>query len=136
MAGYYDALIAFWPSAPPGTTESKRVWVNAQTVPAPSRSIVSTNDVLNAIVAADFLSLTQLQLLQLQTIVANRETVDASVGTMIRVVMQSIFAGKQGTLNNLLALVAPYDSGTIPWWRGNNYPRPFDMGDINAAGLV
>jgi hypothetical protein len=31
----------------------------------------------------------------------------------------------------LLALAAT----TQPWWQANGYPRPFDMGDIQAAGL-
>ena len=24
----------------------------------------------------------------------------------------------------------------LPWWQVNSYPRPFDMGDIKAAGLL
>lgn len=132
---YYTALVALWPSAVGADTATKLAWVNTQTAAAPAKSIVSTNDVLNAIVAADFLALTQLQLLQLQTIVANRASVDASSGTMIRTVFQNIFAGKTATLAALTALVAPNDNATVPWWKANGYPRPFDLGDLSTAGL-
>jgi hypothetical protein len=39
------------------------------------------------------------------------------------------------TLNNLAALVAPFDNPTIPWWQANGYTSPISQGDLDAAGL-
>jgi hypothetical protein len=131
---YYDALIAKW-STLTGTTAAKLAQINALTVPGPAqKAIISPSQILNAIVFADLAALTQLQVTQL-TLLLQGSSVDASAGTSIRTGIQALFAGKTTTLANLGALVAPFDSSTMPWWQGNGYPRAFDSGDIAAAGL-
>ena len=132
---YYDALIAKWPSVTGANTAAKLANLNGQTTAAPGKSLVATNDILNAIAPADFMGLTQMDLLRIQTLIANRDRVDASQGTMIRAVFQQIFSAKATTLAALGALVAPNDNATVPWWQANGYPRAFDLGDISAAGL-
>jgi hypothetical protein len=132
---YYDALIAKWPTLSPGTTAAKLTQLNATTVAGPSqKAILAPSQILNSIVFADLAALTQLQVSQLTLLLAG-SSVDASVGTSIRLGIQALFSGKATTLANLGALVAPFDNTTIPWWQANGYPRAFDLGDISAAGL-
>lgn len=130
---YYDALIAAWPSLN-GTTAQKLAAANAATVSSPKKAILEPSAILNSIVFADLAALTQLQVSQL-TLLLSGTTVDASINTPIRLGIQALFAGKTTTLANLGTLVAPYDNAVIPWWQANGYSRPFDMGDITAAGL-
>lgn len=89
--------------------------VNAKTVSTPQLAMLNVPDVVNAIQPADYTALTQLQLLQMQLLLGGAGTVNASPGTTIRAVFQSIFAGKATTLANLLALVSQYDNATTPW---------------------
>lgn len=132
---YYDALIAKWPSLTPGTTAQKLAQLNALTVPATAlKAILAPSQILNACVFADLAALTQLQVSQLSLLLAG-SSVDASAGTSIRAGIQALFAGKATTLANLAALVAPFDSPTGLWWQVNGYVRPFDLGDIQTAGL-
>lgn len=132
---YYDAFVTKWATLNPGTTAAKLAQLNAIAVAAAQPAILSVDKVKNAIVAADFTSLTQLQISQMTFLLTGKDSVDASPGTMIRTVFQSIFAGKATTLANLAALVAPFDNATVPWWQANNYPRAFDLGDCTAAGV-
>ena len=132
---YYDPLIAKWATLTPGTTDAKLAQLNGLTVTGSSeRAIFVPSQILNAIVFGDLAALTQLQVTQLTLLLAG-SAVDASVGTPIRLGIQSLFAGKTTTLANLGALVAPFDSPVIPWWQSAGYARPFDLGDIAAAGL-
>lgn len=132
---YYDALVTKWGTLTPGTTAAKLSQINSQTVAGPvQKAMLSPSSILNAIVFADLAALTQLQVTQL-TLLLQGSQVDASVGTSIRTGIQALFAGKTQTLNNLGALVAPFDSPQIPWWQANGYPRAFDLGDISTAGL-
>lgn len=131
---YYDLMIAKWATLT-GTTDQKLATLNAATAPGPAVSAMLTpSQILNAIVFADLAALTQLQVSQLALLLSGG-TVDASPGTSIRLGIQALFQGKTATLTALAALVAPFDSPTIPWWQANNYPRPFDMGDVTAAGV-
>lgn len=132
---YYDALITKWATLSPGSTAQKLAQLNAATGTGPAvPAKLSPSAILNAIVFADLALLTQLQVTQLTLLLQGNE-VDASPGTSIRLGIQALFAGKTQTLNQLGALVAPYDTPTIPWWQANGYPRAFDLGDIATAGL-
>lgn len=144
---YYDLLIAAWnnPTQPPPgvtgqaltglTTAQKIAAVNAWTVAGtPAKAILSPSSILNAIVFADLAALTQLQVSQLNLLLAG-SSVDASAGTTIRLGIQQLFAGKTQTLINLGALVAPFDSPTVLWWQANGYPSPFHLTDATNAGL-
>lgn len=132
---YYDLMIAKWATLTPGTTANKLAQLNAATATGTAqRALLSPSSILNAIVFADLAALTQLQVTQLTLLLAG-SSVDASVGTSIRAGIQALFAGKTTTLANLGALVAPFDSPTVPWWQANGYPRAFDLGDVAAAGV-
>jgi hypothetical protein len=131
---YYTAMITKWGTLS-GTTASKLTQINAATATgAAIPAIFSPSTILNACVAADIASLTTAQI-SLLTLLLAGASVDASQSTTVRAGIQAIFAGKTTTLSQLGALVAPYDSPTVPWWQANGYPRAFDMGDVTAAGL-
>lgn len=130
---YYDAMITKWGTLN-GTTAQKLALLNSATQASPKRALLQPSDILNAIVFADLASLTQLQVTQL-TLLLQGNLVDASPGTSIRLGIQALFTGKATTLNQLGALVAPFDNATLPWYQANGYTRPFDMGDVEAAGV-
>jgi hypothetical protein len=137
---YYTALIAKWPTLTAGTTAVKLAQLNAITVAATSqKAIIKPSDILNAVVFADLAALTQLQVTQL-TLLLQGGDIDASVGTSIRLGIQTLFAGKATTLANLGTLVAPFDSPTIPWWQatvaqsGGGLGGPVGANDLIAAG--
>jgi hypothetical protein len=67
------------------------------------------------------------------TLLLQGDLVDASPGTSIRTGIQALFAGKTATLTALGALVAPFDSPTIPWWK-SVYTAPISADDLAAAG--
>lgn len=146
----YAALVSAWNNAtqpPPGvtgtglnagmTTAQKLAAVNAWTVPNPQPAILNVTAVLNAIASADFLALTTSQIGQMQLLLqaGGDGIVNASPGTTVRAVFQSIFAGKATTLSNLLALVSPYDNATQLWVTANGYGAQLQMYDVTAAGL-
>jgi hypothetical protein len=102
--------------------------------------MLTPSAILNACVAADLNGLTVANLTLMQLMLQG-QIVDASAGTAIRAVFQLIFAGKTTTLNQLAALVAPYDNATIPWWQatiaqgGGALNSPVGVGDLAATGL-
>ena len=97
-------------------------------------TLADMDDIVNAIAPADFPTTTQA-LMQLQLLIGGRDVVDVSPGTTIRAMFLQIFNGKAATLAALAALVKLSDDAKVPWWKANGYPRPFDLGDIEAAGL-
>ena len=131
---YYDAMVAKWATLNPGTTANKLAQLNAATASIPGKAVLAPSAIINAVVIADLAGLTQLQLTQM-TLLLQGSAVDASTGTPIRAGIQALFAGKTTTLANLAALVAPLDSVAVPWWQANGYLRPFDLGDVAAAGV-
>jgi len=144
---YYDALIAAWNSAtqPPAgvtgtaitggmTTAQKLAAINTWTVAVPQKAILQPSAILNAIVPGDLAALTSTQVAFL-TLMLQGNTVDASVGTTIRIAIQTIFAGKTTTLTQLGALVSPFDNYQAPWGPVNGYGVTITMADINGAGL-
>ncbi len=132
---YYNAMITKWGTLAPGTTAQKLAALNAATVTGSARPCVLTpSQIINAVVFADLAALTQLQVSQLALLLSGA-SVDASPGTSIRLGVQGLFAGKTTTLAQLGTLVEPFDSPTVSWWSANGYSRPFDMGDVTAAGV-
>jgi len=138
---YYDALVSRWATLTPGTTAQKLAQINSLTVTLPAKpAILAPSAILNACVFADLAALTALQLQQLTALLSG-STVDASAGTNIRLGIQTLFSGKTTTLNQLAALVAPYDSPTCPWWQatvaqgGGGLSSAVSQGDLTAAGL-
>lgn len=150
---YYDALKTAWNSAtqpPTGvtgtaltglTTAQKVAAVNGWTVANPQTANISVSKIIAAIVPADFLALTALQLQELQFLLQSNDFVYAPPGGTVRSVFSSVFSGKTTTLNNLSALVAPFDNATQSWCAANGYPTSGSAGnlsvsDANNAGLV
>lgn len=137
---YYDALITKWATLMPGTTAAKLAQINALTVPkgSPNPAILTPSQILNACVSADIAALTTAQI-TLLTLLLQGGTVDASSGTTVRAGIVAIFTGKP-SLTNLAALVAPFDSPTIPWWQaavaqgGGGLSGPVSGGDLAGAG--
>lgn len=131
---YYDSFKAKW-ALQTGTTAQKLAAVNALLVTGPATpAIVTPSQILNTIVFADLAALTQLQVSQLSCLLSGG-SVDASPNTTIRLGIQALFAGKAATLSALAALAAKYDTPQIPFYLSNGYTRPFDMGDVTAAGV-
>jgi hypothetical protein len=154
MAEYYDALIAAWngTTQPPtgvtgsgllstDTTAQKVVKVNGWIVAVPQKAILTGTQIVNAIVATDLAALTALQIAQLQLLILDAG-VDCSKGTSVRTAIQNMFAGKTQTLQQLAALVAPFDNYTETWCQNNQYPyNNLTLGglttdDAKNAGLV
>lgn len=138
---YYDALVAKWATLTPGTTAAKLAQINAITVTGTAvKATLTPSSILNAIVFADLAALTQLQVTQL-TLLLQGSSIDASPGTSIRTGIQALFAGKTTTLANLGALVAPYDTPSIPWatatiaQNGGGLVAMVQLSDLTQAGL-
>ena len=106
--------------------------VNAKTVAAPKKALLSPSAVLNAIVAADLAALTPAQVSQL-TLLLQGSTVDASANTTIRAAALAMFAGKAQTLSNLGALVAPFDNATASWALSVIGATPLVQADLDVA---
>lgn len=143
---YYDAFIAAWnaggiPANTTGTSitggmtaAQKLAAVNGWTIAGPTNvTLVPTHKIFNAIVAADFTSLSASDKARLDRIFS-LGAVDASPGTNVRAEIASVLAGKTTSLANLQALNDTFKT-TIPWWQSASYPRAFDTGDVTAAGL-
>lgn len=146
---YYDSLISAWnaggipaaagitgtPIAGGMTTTQKTAAVNSWVVPGPTQpTIIATYRIYNAIVPADFASLTAANQ-QLVRDIFGMGTVDASPGTNVYTTLASVFAGKTATLNALTALANTFKT-TLPWWQSIGLTSPIGDGDTTAAGLV
>lgn len=131
---YYDAMIAKWATLT-GTTAEKLAALNASLATGPAiPMIVPTYKIYNLIVASEFTALSSSSQQLVRDILGLGE-VDGSPGTQIRARMVSIFSSGTQTFANLAALSSGYDTPQIPWWQANGYNRPFDMGDVTAAGV-
>lgn len=150
----YSKLVTAWTGAtqPPAgvdgtglrsdmTTEQKLAAVNAWRVAGNRQALLTPSQILNAIVPTDLASLTQIQVSQLALLLSGA-TVDASAGTTIRLAAQNLFAGKTQTLQNLLALVQPFDNAWTNWCGANGYPVRADgtgnltLSDCANAGVA
>ncbi len=138
---YYDALIAKWATLNPGPTQQKLDQINALTVAAGAaqKAILTPSQIINAIMPTDLAALTTAQVAFL-TLVLQGAQVDASQGTTVRLAIQTIFQNKAQTLSQLGALVAPFDSPTIPWWKasvaqgGGALNGPVTVNELIGAG--
>lgn len=151
---YYTTLINAWNSAtqPPSgvigtaltglTTAQKIAAVNAWTIATPQRALVTSTQLLNSVLAADFAGLGVNGLSQLQ-IILTTPLVDISINSQIRSMLSTLFAGKTTTLANITALAAPFDNATTNWCLANGYPYNSVTGlgnlslpDASNAGLI
>jgi hypothetical protein len=145
---YYDLFIASWNSTtqPPtgvtgspllagDTTQQKLDKHNAWTMAGPAvPMILPTYMLYNVIDSAEYDALTAAKQQNVKDIL-NMGTVDASAGTLIRSRILALFGAGTATRTALTNLAKKYDSPIVPWWQANGYPRPFDMGDCQAAGV-
>jgi hypothetical protein len=145
---YYDAFKTKWAQAPAGTTQSKLNWVNAATTTgAAVRMIVPAYEIYNRTDRAEYNLLKPTDQSAVQRNLAPA-TVDYSPNSALRLLYTSLFPPTGGspptqskTQQNLAPYVAQFDTPTVPWWSTANQPpetpytRPFDMGDVTAAGV-
>lgn len=155
---YYDAFIAAWNNStqpPPGatgapitvgmSTQQKLNTLNAWThVGAiPTNFYVTGADLFNCIDQAEFFALTAAQQQNLllmcdvqgQLLGGSANTNHLAAGMILK-----YFTNLSGpTITNLTALAK---ATVVPWWSQANQPpeapymRPFDMGDVQAAGVT
>lgn len=147
---YYDALIAAWNNStqpPPGvtgtaltgamTTQQKLAAVNAWTATGsiPTSIMVSGDQIFNCIDKTEFLALTaaqQTNLLAMCGVPGLLLGGSANTAHLLVGMLLAYFSAGGATIANLTALAK---AATQPWWQFAGYPRPFDLGDIAAAGL-
>lgn len=116
------------------TAAQKIAKLNAWTVVgSATKAVLPTYSIYNAIVPSEFQALTAANQQYVRDILG-MGTVDASVGTNVRAVISSIFAGKV-TLTNLAALVAPFDAPATPWWQSIGSAAQISASTVAAAGL-
>lgn len=150
--GYYDALVAKWPSLSATTTAAKLVEINGLTVAGPTVDIpitrVTAYLLLNGIPAKARLFLaappagaTTEQLVTAQSLLdlittptltsvqmtnaAVAATVDALLSNLVAIGVMS-----QADVTNLVAL----SQTQIPWWQSAGYSSPISNSDLAAAG--
>lgn len=106
--------------------------VNAKTIPNPKPALIPPTKIVNAIVPADLVALSTNNLLALTFLLSGSE-VDGSPGSSVRAGIQAIFSGKTTTLQNLAALVIPFDNAADKWTEVNcGLPYVSDL-DVAAA---
>lgn len=135
--GYYNALIAKWPTVPGATEEEKLVNLNAETVPGPDNDLVDVppSEIINCFDSADFLTIPSGDIQKL-LLVLSGATVNVSKGSNIRKIILGIFNGKTATITNFQAFQDKHDKTAIPWWQANGYGGPISHNDLVAAGIV
>lgn len=145
---YYDAMIAAWNSStqPPAgatgtpitsgmTKQQKLDAMNGWTVVgAAIRMVIPTYEIYNVTDVNEFSALSAANQQNMRDILA-MGNVDLSPNKPARTRMLALFGAGTATRTAMAAMAVPYDSPKIPWWQSVGYPRPFDMGDVDAAGL-
>jgi hypothetical protein len=119
------------------TTQQKISAVNSWTIPSPQKAILSPSTIVNAIVPADLAALSTAAL-QVMLVLLAGSSIDASIGTTVRIGFQTLFSGKNTTLSQLGALVSPFDNATTPWITSSSGARlngVISQTDCDAAGL-
>lgn len=134
---YYTALIALWPGAQGADTAAKLAWVNAQTVTGspPASFSVTATDLYGAFDAGEWNAIAQTSnplVARVKELLALPGQIPVGSGTIANLYLFNLFASSPATLLKLAALAV---AQVQPWWKANNYPRPFDLGDISTAGL-
>lgn len=135
--GYYNALIAKWPTVPGATEEEKLANLNAEMVPGPDNTLVALppSEIINCFDSADFATIPSADIQKLLLILSGTE-VDVSKGSNIRKIILNIFNGKTATITNFQAFQDKHDKTQIPWWQANGYHGPISHNDLVAAGIV
>lgn len=135
---YYDALVAEWPSLS-GTTQEKLDAINTLMVPGPSVPVpvlkvmtyLRTNNLWMAIkasvspgaqAAVDYNEDPRVQTIDLSLPVVQGMLADLAAHSLL-------------TLPQIGEIIA-LGKTSVTWWAANGYARPFDLGDIEAAGLT
>jgi hypothetical protein len=151
---YYDALIAKWATLS-GTTAQKLASVNTLTVAGPpkdvSASAVLAYFALNAklsgiltyaasppvnsaapvvVAAKEFAALFSMP--AFTTFQLSDPSILATAQVFLNLLASDANTGV--TASDVTALLA-LSNTTLLWWQSAGYPRPFDSGDITAAGL-
>jgi hypothetical protein len=149
---YYDALVSAWNSTaqPPSTaitgvgltstmaTTDKLTDLNAWTVTGsvPTSLQVSATQLANCVVYSEFKALTAQQqnnLMGLLHIPGNLSGGSTNVALLPDGMFLDYFSSTTTTFANLVALAK---AASQPWWQYAGYNGPFNMNDINAAGLT
>lgn len=132
---YYDALIAKWPSVTGADTAAKLANLNGQTATGsvPTTFTLTGDQILNAIVLAEFTALSAANQTNVWNLVnlASTGSLNAGTGTFVQNLMLSIFGVATTTRANLTALAK---GAVVPWWQANGYGGPINLNDLRAAG--
>lgn len=133
---YYDALIAEWPNITGANTAAKLANLNALPVTGavPAVFTFTGQQLFNCLDWTEFFSLTAAQQTQILEICAMPFVMTGGQASFVGKMFVAFYSGKLGG-PTIAALTALAKAITQPWWAANGYPRPFDLGDIAAAGL-
>lgn len=140
-AGYYDALIAKWPTVAGSTQQQKLDNLNAETVTLPKiPMIIPTYQVYNVMDVAEFAGLSAANQQNMRDILA-MGNVDLTQGQPARNRMIQLFGPTTNTRAAMAAMSVPYDAPKMPWWQatvaqgGGQLTSPVSKDDLTAAGL-
>jgi hypothetical protein len=132
---YYDSFKAKW-ALQTGTTAQKLAAVNGLMVAGPAIPMrVPTTDIYNCIVPSEWNALSSANQQNIRDILY-MGIVDASFGTNVRAMLAAVFGAGTATRAAFIAAETKYDSPQIPFYLTDGYSRPFDMGDVAAAGVT
>lgn len=141
VPGYYDALIAHWPSVPGATTQIKLANINAELVTLPKiPMIIPTYQIYNVMDTNEFSALSSANQQNMRDILG-MGTVDLTQGGPARARMMALFGAATATRAAMSNMAKPYDTPQIPWWQatvaqgGGGLNSPVSNEDLVAAGL-
>jgi len=151
---YYDALIAAWNNASPATgatlpagttgsllngltTAQKLAAVNAWTFTGSVPTVLSTSgaQLLNCINWTEFAALTAAQQTNLLMLCSVNGLLLGGSAETAFIADGMILAYFNHAGPTIAALTALAQATVQPWWQSAGYVRPFDLGDVAAAGL-
>lgn len=139
--GYYDALIAKWPTVPGTTQQQKLDNLNAEQVTLPKvPMIIPTYAIYNVMDPAEFSALTSANQQNMRDILA-MGNVDLTQGQPARNRMIQLFGAGTATRTAMATMSAPYDAPKMPWWQatvaqgGGGLSSTVSKSDLDAAGL-
>jgi hypothetical protein len=159
---YYDAFVTKWATLAPGTTAAKLAALNALTVAGPNIAVEVSSVVGKLMLTQAYLPLSAFAQTATNSNTTHDNALTAAKMLMAMITSPNapafhmedptIFGTVKGMVDAILAqeLATPGSTGitqsvhdallalcatTIPWWQANSYPRPFDMGDVAAAGV-
>lgn len=131
---YYTALIAKWATLSPGTTQQKLDQINAIVVTGsiPASFFTTGAEVFNCVDSTEFLAKTAAQQTLIMQVVSVPGQLKGGAGSFLGGIFVAVFGISGATITALTALAKAISQ---PWWLSAGYQRPFDLGDIAAAGL-